>query len=456
MRRSMLLVCVLWCAAAHAEFGDYSLVQTVLNLVAPFGATNPVTPAQRVGPYPLLSSPPSFEDGYDPQGWYKWQTIQLDASTGAVCGNGSPYKFFVNRAPNTSNTVIYMEGGGACWDYESCSGGGLLGARNPNGIPDNYLDYSNPATSLVSPFVFRFNPWSQTKVQAWNLVYVPYCTGDLYTGDKVAVYENATKTQSLVWHHNGLRNVRAVVAWLKDNVPRPGQALMTGCSAGGGGTIANYVHVRQDLDPVLAFMINDSGPIFSAPVGADPAVYPSVPLQTQVRAAWGLDNGPLAEMARRLPGFLASDMGTLNVALAERFPADRFGHTHFLADGNYTRYSYEKFYPEIANAPNDETRRALLAQRWLQDTARLATLVGPIENYGYFFPMFRNLNDSHCTTIVEFANADIQEQGLELDDFIQSVLAAGSGPVMQALETDPVADVTKPFNLLYFVIDQLL
>ncbi|MEO7404647.1 MAG: hypothetical protein ABIU95_13345 [Burkholderiales bacterium] len=66
--------------------------------------------------------------------------MQLAPETGAVCGNGSPYKFFVNRVPSSSNPVIYFERGGACWDYESCSGKlGVLGARNPNGIADGYL-----------------------------------------------------------------------------------------------------------------------------------------------------------------------------------------------------------------------------------------------------------------------------------------------------------------------------
>ena len=456
MRQLLLVIfCFVFAAPSHAEVGDYDLITSIFNLYAPFGADNPVTQQQMEGAYPLLANPRGFVDGYDPYGWYTWQTVRLHPSTGAVCGNGSPYKFFVNRAPNTSNTVVYMEGGGACWDYESCTGSSPLGARNPNGIPDNYLDYSNPATSLVSPFVFRFNPWSRTKVQAWNLVYIPYCTGDLYTGDKIAVYDSADGTDSLVWHHNGLRNTRAVLAWLKNNVPRPGQALMTGCSAGGGGTISNYSHFREDLAPLRSFMINDSGPIYPAPDGGDPVVFPSLPLHQKVRAAWGLDEGPSLELAARLPGFEVHNLGTLNSAIAGRFPSDRLGHTHFLADLNYTRYSYEQFYDEIANAPNEQIRNARLRSRWIKDTLNLFAAVGTSENYGIYTPFFRNLNDSHCATIVDFENGDIQAQALELEDFINSVLN-GSGPVMRAIETDPAADLAKPFNLLYYLIDQLL
>ena len=65
------------------------------------------------------------------------------------------------------------------------------------------------------------------------------------------------------------------------------------------------------------------------------------------------------------------------------------------------------------------------------------------------------MNESHCTTIIEFANSDIQEAGLELDDFVANVLN-GSGAVMQASETDQQADYNKPFNPLYWALDQLL
>jgi hypothetical protein len=48
--------------------------------------------------------------------YFKWETVELPASSGATCGNGTPYRFFVNRTPFTSKTVVMFEGGGACWD----------------------------------------------------------------------------------------------------------------------------------------------------------------------------------------------------------------------------------------------------------------------------------------------------------------------------------------------------
>ena len=65
------------------------------------------------------------------------------------------------------------------------------------------------------------------------------------------------------------------------------------------------------------------------------------------------------------------------------------------------------------------------------DTGRLRNTLANLHNFGGYFPQYRAVNESHCTSIIEFANADIQEQNLQLDDFVTNVLD-GSGPVMDA------------------------
>jgi Pectinacetylesterase len=446
-------------APVQAELGDYNFWQTLANLVSPPGPDNRVTAAQRTGPYPLLANPAGFSDGFRPGAYGEWQTIQLSPQTGAVCGNGSAYKFFVNRVANTRNTIVYMEGGGACWDYASCTGQtGVRGARNPNGVPDDYMSLMNPGASLVSPFVTRVSPFDAVKTQNWNMVYVPYCTGDIYSGDKVAVYNDPTGANPpLVWHHNGLRNNRAVVSWLKDHLPRPTQMLSTGCSAGGAGSLTNYAALRRDLAPDRGFLIDDSGPVFAAPTGANVAQYPSLPLITHIRNVWGLDlaNGPMSYLAANLPALNLGNLGTLYNALSAKYPSDRLGHVHFWKDLNYSSYSYERFYPEIANAPTAAAKEALIHARWDIDTGRLRTTLDGLGNFGGYFPQYRALNESHCTTIVDFKNADVQERNLQLKNFIDSVLD-GSGAVLDASEASDAADRAKAFNLLYWTIDQLL
>jgi hypothetical protein len=254
-----------------------------------------------------------------------------------------------------------------------------------------------------------------------------------------------------------MRNVRAVISWLRDNLQRPAQMLSSGCSAGGVGSLVNYAHLRADMAPSRGYLLNDSGPVFRAPLGGDPEAYPSAPLQQHIRGAWGLDqnDGPLAYLDALLMSLNLADLGTINQALAVTYANDRLGHTHFWRDLNYSVYSYERFHADIENAPDQSTRESLILERWQQDTEALRTDLANLHNYGYYLPQFRNVNDSHCTTIIEFANADIQEAGLELDHFIHNILN-GSGAPMQASESDPAADLNKPFNLLYFLLDQLL
>ena len=214
--------------------------------------------------------------------------------------------------------------------------------------------------------------------------------------------------------------------------------------------------MRTDLAPGSSFLINDSGPAFSAPLGADPAQYPSVLLQSFIRQAWGLErnNGPIDYLRQLLPQLSRDDLGTIYAALSVARPNDRMGHTHFWQDLNYSSYSYERFYDEIQNAPSDEAARELILAKWRQDTEQLKTTLAGLDNFGYYFPQFRAVNESHCTSIIEFANADIQEAGLELNDFIDDILN-GSGAVMQASETDTTIDSMKPFNLFYFLLDQI-
>ena len=99
----------------------------------------------------------------------------------------------------------------------------------------------------------RLHPWTRVKTQNWNMVYVPLLYGDIYSGDRVAVYEDPEGEGNLIWHHNGLRNTRAVISWLKDNLQRPGQMLATGCSAGGIGGLTNYHPTRRDMAPTRSF-----------------------------------------------------------------------------------------------------------------------------------------------------------------------------------------------------------
>jgi len=99
-------------------------------------------------------------------GFFQWEMVELPPETGAACGDGSPYRFFVNRTPLSKDIVITYEGGGACWDQKACLGEGHLSAANPNGIPADYMQSANVAFGLVTPFTARNDPAQQVQTQS--------------------------------------------------------------------------------------------------------------------------------------------------------------------------------------------------------------------------------------------------------------------------------------------------
>ena len=464
-------------ASVSAEPGDYGFWATLGNLVSPDKPNAKVTSEQAQGMYPLTLDNPNFNDDFDPADYDNWQKVDVPASSGAMCGNGSPYKFFVSRVPDTSNTIFYFEGGGACWDYASCSGqAGIRGARNINGIPDNYvqninlLDFqssANLATAAVSPLIYTHHPYNQFKTGEWNMVYVPYCTGDIYVGDKTEIYSDPTgENPDLVWHHNGLRNVQAVVSWVKNNLQKPKQMLAAGCSAGSIGALLNYSKLRGDMNVDYGYLIDDSGPLYRAPLDSgDPSSYPSVPLHNEVLNSWttftpGGDaaaENPINLLSSITPGFDDNELASLYQALSNKFPTDRLGVTHFLADGNFSSYSYERFHEDIYSDPDADSRLNKLRQKWQQDTDdNLIPLLEQTANWGYYFPTYRDFNESHCTTILDLEYGEIAEQGLVLRDFLDNIVNYQGGGMMRAKETDQVSDYENNHNWFYDLVGGLL
>jgi len=328
---------------------------------------------------------------------------------GVVCGNGSQYKFFVNYSNTTDNLVVVFEPGGACWDYDSCAGrNGIRGAANPDGIKDNHWEKA----SFISPFLSRFDYTSPSLT--WNMVYVPYCTGDVHTGANIINYQGSGGDPDLSFHHEGHKAVQSVVSWIDDNFTHVPKMLSTGCSAGGVGSLVNYRFLRNGVRAIeKGYLINDSGPVF-------PSSGFSKPLHNMIRAAWNLDS-----LLPQMPaGFTLDDMGTINTALADEFPKDRLATTYFRRDYNFSLYSYERFY----NFPP----KSELMRMWDADTQLLVSEFDTRDNLYYFIPYYRNINDSHCTTVLNFVDSDIEEQNITLADWINDFV--GDKPVTSHLE----------------------
>ncbi|TAL23862.1 MAG: hypothetical protein EPO01_06515 [Aquabacterium sp.] len=383
--------------------------------------------------------------------YFTWEMVELPASSGASCGNGTPYRFFVNRTPLNSKLVVMFEGGGACWEQGSCAnaGGEKLAAVNPNGIPADYMqkwEYQ-AKFGLVTPFTARIDPLQSVQTQSWNIVYAPYCTGDVHTGNKVAIYSDADATKPLTYYHRGATNIKAMTAWLKANLARPSQMLLTGFSAGGVGSTANYPLLRTELNPKKSALLADSGPLYWAPRSSTPEQSPSLPLHNRIRDAWGLDGpqGMVTELIAKYPtAGDANNMGSLSIGLGKIFPQDRIGYAVFQEDTNFSAFSYQKFYPDISGAPTDAERLARINLRWRQDITTWVDKLKGVSNTGWYVPNYREINGSHCLTIVTFGATGIDELKIKgVGSFLDNLLD-GTGTPMRALEADRR---TKPMSI---------
>ncbi|MBP7133450.1 MAG: hypothetical protein KBA70_11910 [Aquabacterium sp.] len=395
--------------------------------------------------------------------YFKWEAVELPASSGAACGDGSPYRFFVNKTPFSTKTVVVFEGGGACWDQNACAGKGegalglsILSASNPNGVPADYmtnlLSLLNGGMSglalggLITPFSMRVHPLQSVQTQSWNIVYAPYCTGDVHTGNKVTAYTDADPAAPRVQYHRGSVNGYAMAQWLGKNFKQPAQLLVTGFSAGGAGATANYGWLRLALNPKKSAMLADSGPLFQVNRNDSPEVSPSVHLHNKIRNVWGLDgsDGLVTKLLTMYPyAGTADNLGSLSTGLAKIFPQDRFNFSTFQRDGIYSAFSYTSFYPEVAAAESGVPRDTLLNQKWVPEVQKWVNAMKSHPNIGYYVPYQRDLLKSHTLTTLTFSGTAIKEANVSSLKVVVDNLIDGTGTPIRAYETQKNEQNTK-------------
>jgi hypothetical protein len=379
-----------------------------------------------------------------------WQKVEIP---GTVCSDGSQYKFFVNYSNKSNDVEINFEPGGACWDYASCSGsGGVRGAANPNGIPDDHMtnyQYLN--------FLRRTN---DNPVQNYNMVFVSYCTGDVHIGDKVATYTStgpidggtadgdtadADTTDGsagdgglaqITYRHVGHANTLAVIAWMKKTFPTVPKLFVTGCSAGGAGSALNYAFIRQGMGSNVqcSYLLDDSGPIFHSNG-------PSMQLDAIIRTAWNTD-AVLDTLDGQLPvsvSDIENDNGLINVAIAEKYPHDRLSLSAYRMDFNFSLYSYQRFFP-------GSTEASIHALFW-EDLQSLMKTYDGEPNLAYYLPFFRSDNCSHCVSIPPIGNPPVvptNDNEVLMTPWLGSGIAADMIDLKQ-YSTD-LLDDTKPLK----------
>ena len=232
-----------------------------------------------------------------PEGVWTWADVP-----GAVCNDGTPTGVAVNRG-SSDDLLFFLNGGGACWDAVTCLTLGTA-TTGPIGRPQFEAAIAGvPAGTLFDRDAVA-NPFRD-----YSYVFVPYCTGDLHGGDRVATYDAGSG--AVAWHHVGRTNVLADLARVVPTFPTVDKLVVAGSSAGGGGAVLMYDEIRGGWPTSTGYLIDDSLPLFLA------ADFPAV-MRDAFFAEWHLGGAVDAEC-----GDCAADLSHIYGAIGRAFPDDR-------------------------------------------------------------------------------------------------------------------------------------
>lgn len=464
--------------AMNSEPGDYSFVQGVVHLIYPseIKPNNPITNKDSLVGYNL----PKVDLQITKNLPFKWQKVQLSkAQTGASCSDGSDYKFFVNLTPTSNNFVIFMEPGGACFDLESCSGKRIKTDKlnpkqqdldrngklqfvaqreisNPNGVSDNYPSLLSPLVNLKAPEVASvINPvlsrislleGERLKMQNWNYIFLPYCSGDVHLGDTIRTFTRAQDNTSKTMYFNGTNNVISALGWMRNNMPKPAQVYLTGQSAGAVGVDIHRATVRHFLDPNELYTLADSG--FAFPEDAhnafkDQQQYPGALVREKMRNVWmnykitdsGQEKKPLNLMRAILPQLNIHNTNNLGFLINQKFPNDRMSYAVSLNDLTFSGYAYQynDGFDNAAIEDGDVNNRmpnsfkSNLAKysigAWTKDLTWLKNQIdNQNSNVGYYMPSGRRFSASHVLTAGNYDGVINDDTKTKMFDVINNLV----------------------------------
>ena len=258
----------------------------------------------------------------------QWTYIDVE---GSQCRDGSDVGIGVRLQPGADNLVIYLEGGGACFNESTC---------NPESNPNNFSEGDfNTRMSLLGEAGLFSTTSAQNPVADWNMVYVPYCTGDVHAGTSPqnSLIDQQFGTDLGPQQFVGHLNVERALAILDRGLDTPGKVLLTGSSAGGLGALINFDATAKTFTDSDLYLVDDSGPLFFADNVLSPQLAAGVTGIYFVRNA--IPDAPQLFQTDQLPG--------LYNYYAATYPNATFGLSSYLGDD-----TFQQFYG-FGQAPGD-------------------------------------------------------------------------------------------------------
>lgn len=236
----------------------------------------------------------------------EWAWFPVDGNT---CMDGSPTGIGLNLDFASDKLVVFLEGGGACFNSISCQS---VAHQDGFGEPEmnelaGYLDAGGILDRTDTD-----NP-----VAGWSYVFIPYCTGDVHAGAQ----PDGVGGRDYVGYGNVTRAVSLVAERMGSSLT---QVLLTGQSAGGFGSSFNYDQVATLFGEVPVDLLDDSGPPMSN-------TYLTPCFQQMVRDRWNLE-ATIPEDCTECVDEEGGGLIHLVDVMSEKYPDRRLGVVSSLRD----------------------------------------------------------------------------------------------------------------------------
>ncbi len=203
-----------------------------------------------------------LEKPAEPDEWataerYAWNKIKFDPDAQVLSADGSDYYLLANKgAADENKLIIYFSGGGVAWDAATASQPISLG----NVLKNGEIKYYFPnipffKVSMLGGLLKNNNPDNPFK--GWNIVYIPYSTGDLHIGNAFKEYTDA-KGKPFTMRYNGQANTRAALEWIASRFAEPDKILVAGESAGGFGAAFWAPEIAKRYPNARIYQYSDS------------------------------------------------------------------------------------------------------------------------------------------------------------------------------------------------------
>ncbi len=202
----------------------------------------------------------------------EWTWVPFD---NAFCANGQSTGIGVNLSDTSDDVVIFLMGGGACWDALTC----YLASTAVN-ISSGYGQgqFDNDAKGFLNNSLMFDRDNSKNLFRDASYVFVPYCTGDVHAGNNVAIY-NGKETM-----HVGAVNMEAYLQRIVPTFADAKRVVLSGSSAGGFGAGMHWGRTQELFgSKIPVFLIDDSGPTLPNP-------YLKESLENTWKESWNLQD----------------------------------------------------------------------------------------------------------------------------------------------------------------------